>query len=377
MLKVLLTTVFTGFNYGSSLQALAGKTLLKNLGYDCDLVGLKSLVPGRDVRVNKIIKMFFRSIVIKRSKIAAGRKTEAQKKFIGDTCSKFLKFIDENVSPTYYSWRKLKTLSKSSIACFAGSDQIWNSSIIYIDPLYYMRFAPENKRIALAPSFGRDYIADYNVNKIKKWISEVPFLSVREDTGVKLINELTGRDAVQLVDPTLMLNAAEWENCLNIESDQNDYILAYFLDTPTERAKKAIKDLKAKLGYEIIAIPYMFDDMSYCDKTMVAGPLEFLKLIKNAKVVCTDSFHGTAFSINFHTPFFVFDRNYGTVASQSSRVTSILRKVNMLDRFDIDDPCSIIYTADFEYSEAVLNEERNKAYAYIQNAINKIQNHEK
>ena len=32
--KVLLTTVFSGYNYGSSLQALAGKTILKELGYE-------------------------------------------------------------------------------------------------------------------------------------------------------------------------------------------------------------------------------------------------------------------------------------------------------------------------------------------------------
>lgn len=63
--KVLLTTVFTGFNYGSSLQAFAGKTLLKSLGYDCELVAQKSLVKGRDIRLGKLLTILTRSLLLR------------------------------------------------------------------------------------------------------------------------------------------------------------------------------------------------------------------------------------------------------------------------------------------------------------------------
>ena len=66
--KVLLTTVFSGYNYGSSLQALAGKLFLRELGYDCQLVGMKSLVKGRDIRLKKLVTILWRSFVLRGSR---------------------------------------------------------------------------------------------------------------------------------------------------------------------------------------------------------------------------------------------------------------------------------------------------------------------
>lgn len=91
-------------------------------------------------------------------------------------------------------------MAKDALAGFSGSDQIWNSSTLYVDPLYYLRFAPKHKRIALSPSFGRDFIADYNKDKMRDWISDYPYLSVRE--------------ALHLLDPTLIINADEWRDIL-------------------------------------------------------------------------------------------------------------------------------------------------------------------
>lgn len=110
-----------------------------------------------------------------------------------------------------------------------------------------MRFAPKHKRIALSPSFGRDFIADYNKDKMKEWISDYPYLSVREDSGVKLIKELTGREALHLLDPTFIINADEWRNILSVEDKPNDYILAYYLDKPSVLAMESLKSIKRKI----------------------------------------------------------------------------------------------------------------------------------
>ena len=338
--KVLLTTVFSGYNYGSSLQALAGKTILKELGYDCQLVAMKSLVKGRDIRLKKLLTILVRSLMLRGkngSKSLSIYQNSYNKTMIGDSASLFIRFSDEYLQPNYLSWDGMKKAAKEAVACFAGSDQIWNSSTMYVDPMYYLRFAPAEKRVALAPSFGRDFVADYNKEKIGKWISEFAYLSVREDSGVKLIKEMTGREAIQLVDPTLMVDGETWKNILGIDDKESNYILAYFLDKPSELARKAITELRAALKYEVIAIPYQFDDMSYCDKMVSSGTIEFLDLINNAKCVLTDSFHGTAFSINLHTPFYVFSRAYGTAHSQNSRVESILKKVKMQARFEPKD----------------------------------------
>lgn len=377
--KVLLVTVFSGYNYGSSLQAFAGKMILKELGYDCLLIAQRSLIKGRDIRVNKLLTILVRSYMHRKKNGFKSLKTyrsSYKKTMIEDSILCFEEFTKKYLHPEYLSWKEMKEVAKNVIACFAGSDQIWNSSTMYVDPMYYLRFVSSEKRIALAPSFGRNFIADYNMEKIGKWISEFAYISVREDSGVKLIKEMTGRDATHLVDPTLMLSGDTWRKEIGIQNKEKNYILAYFLDKPSESARKSIAELKEALKCKVIAIPYLFDDMSYCDNVVSAGPIEFLNLINNAKCVLTDSFHGTAFSINMHTPFFVFNRVYGTANSQNNRVESILKKVNMQERFEPKEVLVQYAEIDFDYSEKVLAKEREKAHKYLSTALNEIERNE-
>lgn len=376
-MKVILTTVFSAFNYGSSLQALAGKRIIEKTGYECELVKLKSLIKGRDVRIGKLMSILFRSIFLNKNNSLKTYNNSYNKTLVEGTECKFFNFTDTYLKPQEVTYGELKRMAEESIACFSGSDQIWNSSTLYVDPLYYLRFAPQYKRVALSPSFGRDFIADYNKEKMRKWIIDYPYLSVREDSGVKLIKELTGRDATHLLDPTLIINSEEWKSILCIEDKPNDYILAYFLDEPSDYAKKCLKKLKEKLDCKILAIPYKFEYMDYSDSIIAAGPKEFVELVANAKVVCTDSFHGTVFAINMHTPFFTYEREYGSANKQSERVLSILRKVDMLDRYQPKNVVEELNNLDFEHSEEILNAERKKAYDYVNNAINSIKKNEK
>lgn len=167
------------------------------------------------------------------------------------------------------------------------------------------------------------------------------------------------------------------EKNLHIEEKTKNYILAYFLDEPSSHAKKALKALKEQLNCKVIALPYKFEDMDYCDEAVAAGPKEFVELVANAKVVCTDSFHGTVFALNLHTPFFTFEREYGFANKQSERVLSILRKVDMLERYQPVNVVEKLDNLDFKHSEEVLNTEREKAYKYVNNAINSIKKNEK
>lgn len=366
--RVLLTTVFTGYNYGSSLQAFAGKTFLNNLGLECSLIAQRSLVKGHNIQLKKLLTIVFRSLLVSKQGAATFKK-QYEKKFVGNSKQLFELFEKEFLRPNYCSWSELKNVANGCLACFAGSDQIWNSTALYVDPLYYLRFAPKSKRVAFAPSFGRDFVADYNQKKMSKWIADIPHLSVREDSGVELIKQLTGKNAIQLIDPTLMIDGSQWTAELCLKQYSDNYILAYFLDEPSDIARRAIKTLSEKIKCKVIAIPHQFDDMSYCNMTEVAGPKEFLELVKGAKIVCTDSFHGTAFSINFHTPFYVFERSYGSAQKQSSRILSILRKMNLMDRYEKYAKIENWNTIDFSYSDKVLKVEREKCKQYVLNAI--------
>lgn len=371
--KVLLTTVFTGYNYGSSLQAFAGKAFLSSLGLDCKLVARKSLIKGRNIQLRKLLVIAFRSLFVSKKGLTTFQKQYA-KVMIGNSAEKFLQFEREYLCPCYLSWHELKREAANSNACFAGSDQIWNSSALYVDSLYYLRFAPQKKRVAFAPSFGRDFVAEYNRKKMALWIADIPYLSVREDSGVTLVKLLTERKATQLIDPTLMISSEQWCSLFSLPSGTNHYILAYFLDTPSDKARMVLKEMSALLKCKVISIPHEFADMTYCDEKVAAGPIEFLNLVKKAQLVCTDSFHGTAFSINFHTPFYAFERAYGTASKQSSRVLSILKKVNMLDRYEPKGNYEKWNYIDFEQSDKILGEERIKCKTYVREALDKIEN---
>ena len=272
----------------------------------------------------------------------------------------------------YYSWNSLKGVAKTKkyLAFLCGSDQIWNGDTLYVDPQYYLRYAPKEKRIAFAPSFGREYIVEYNKKIIKKYISGFNYLSTREASGVKIIKELTGLEAIQILDPTLLIPKEEWIKNLNIENYIQDegYILAYYLNDPSDKAKDFMKKISEDKNLKIVALPYDRKKDKWFDIVKDAGPIEFLSLIKNASYVCTDSFHGTAFSINFQVPYYTFERQYGKSAKQSSRIISLLELTDQIERFNPEKDKEI----DFSYSEFVLKKEREKAKKYLEDSLNKV-----
>ena len=377
MKKVGISTVYTGYNYGSALQAYASKLILKDLGYDADLLSLKgSLIKGRDFRLNKLLFIMGRLCMhpVKMRKRALAYKNGVSVEYSDETKQMFETFKKQCLQPKMYSWKALKEAAHSEeyFAFLCGSDQIWNGDILYVDPQYYLRYAPRYKRIAFAPSFGRKSVADYNEKTMKKYISGIRYLSVREDSGVEIVEKLVGRKPVQLLDPTLILPGEKWTEQLDLKKNEttgnSKYLLAYFLNEPSKAAKKFMKQLAEKENLEIIALPYDRKGGDWYTKTECAGPLEFLTFLKNAEYVCTDSFHGTAFSINLEVPYYTFEREYGKAENQSSRLQSVLKLVHQENRFN--PTCT--QEIDFAYAREILAAEREKARKYLTNALNKI-----
>ena len=372
MKKIGIATVYTGYNYGSALQAYATKKILSGMGYQADVLKVKgSLVQGRDIRLGKLITIAWRSILHKDGiKSLKNYGTNMSKEFGQGTVELFNAFLDNEISPELISYGDLRKKAKGDeyVAFVCGSDQVWNSAVFYVDPFYYLRFAPFEKRIAFAPSFGRDFVPDYNKKKIGKFVSEIKYKSVREASGVDIIKELTGEDSTVLIDPTLVLSCTEWSSLLNIEqSEKGKYLLAYFLDSPSPKAKQAIKFISEKYGLEIISLPYIFKD-EYSNNVKSAGPREFVEYVKNAAFVCTDSFYGTAFSLNFNIPFFTFERKYGNAGKQSARIESILKMTEHLNRYEADD-FDLCMDISFEKSNEILDLERKRSREYLASTL--------
>ena len=313
MKKVGICTVYTGYNYGSALQAFATKNILKRLGYDGDILKVSgSMVKGRDIRLKKLIVLGWNILLHPMcAKSVICSYTRSKNKTLSESSKrKFNEFYQKKINPTIIAQSKLKSVARSDeyLSFICGSDQIWNASTLYVDPFYYLSFAPREKRIAFAPSFGRDFIPKYNLKKIKKRISAIPNLSVRESGGQQIIKDLIGKDVQVLLDPTLLIDKETWIELLQLKENKPEkpYVLAYFLDEPSPKAKRIIGEL-ANGGKEVVFLPYSRNEV-WLDRCLDAGPKEFLQILLNADVVCTDSFHGTAFSINFSKEFYCFER---------------------------------------------------------------------
>ena len=378
MKKVGVCTVYTGYNYGSALQAVATKEMLRQLGYSGEIIKLSgSIAPGRDIRLKKLLIMVARSLRhFHEAKGTLGAYTRAGKELSPETKQRFDEFYSTDVCPSFYSETALKRCAKGEkyIAFLCGSDQIWNATTYYVDPFYYLLFAPERKRIAFAPSFGRDFVPPYNRKQIKRNVSAIPELSVREESGEQLIYELTGRKAQTLIDPSLLLNRQEWTGLLHLrQPERNEYVLAYFLDEPSEKAKRMLSRLRGK-GYTILALPYI-REAKWFDDCICAGPKEFLEYLLGASAVCTDSFHGAAFSLNFEKEFYCFEREYGGTANQSTRVTSLLKKVGLTARFDPDEGADM-EEIDYTQCREVLKIEREKSKEFLLRALKRAEESE-
>lgn len=373
---ILIATVFTGFNYGSSLQSYATETIIKNIGYCPQIVKLSgSVQKGRDIRLRKAAAIAFRMLL---HPTLIKRTLSTYRQNMSSSLNKHVKkmfniFTEAQLHPLNLKWGQLKKLAKkeSVVACICGSDQIWNADTLYVDPLYYLRFAPHCKRVAFAPSFGRTTIPKYNIKKISKWVSDIPYLSVRENSGSDLVNQMTNRVAQVVLDPTLLIERRTWIEFSKKVIVKEDYLLVYFLNEPNDTLKSEIRKFADNHKWKICCFSQFAYWHGVADVIVDAGPKEFVSLISNARFVFTDSFHGTAFSINLNVPFYVFERAYGLAGKQSTRITSLLSAMGLNERFIVS-LCNrkiIDFPIDFEYSNAVLSKEREKASNYLKKSI--------
>lgn len=371
MKKIGIVTPYKGYNFGTSLQAYAVKEFISNIGYEPYVIGKKSFINGRDISLKKLFIMFTRSII--RPKVFKNTFFSYKNNLIKDMSSisknKFFEFQNE-LAIHYHSYSELKKLGVNDKFLFftCGSDQIWNTTNLYLEPLYYLQFAPNEKKVAFSPSFGKSDIPKYNFNPIKKRIITFCKLSSREESGVNLIAEMTKRKADCLVDPTLLLDKTKWQQLIkNQGSNKSKYILLYFLDTPNDYVIELLKKSNDK-NYKFISLNYTYEQYAnIAVKKVDAGPKEFLEYINGAEFVLTDSFHGTVFSINFHKNFYVFNRNYGAAVNQSTRIISILNKCKLSERLINHKVNEFISISDSYYKEIdeFLTRERAHAKEYL------------
>ena len=363
--KIILVTLQGYFNYGNRLQNYALQEMLKELGFEVHtLMAEKHLRSYTTDKWKFYIKHVLTSIGIKHFVISYSdtlrkkRLFEFTKKNIDN-----LEFID-NEAVWNISWDDF-------VCAVTGSDQVWHnwSTIDRELDFYYLGFIDKKKRIAYAPSFGFKVFPEKDLEDHKKGLLGIKALSCREKEGCDLIYDLTGRKAEQLLDPTLVLTKDRWEKFEKrpkFTLEEEKYIFVYFLGIITDEYKAEIDRLSETNGVKIINISDMLSPKYYS-----VTPNEFVWLIHHALAVCTDSFHGTAFSLLFEKESVVFERVQEGADRMFGRISNLVKGLKMEQVLFCDDHSQeekIDYTLSSD-ARMYLDREREKAYRFLIESI--------
>ena len=172
-----------------------------------------------------------------------------------------------------------------------GSDQVWNSHFVKSDTSFLLGFAPVNKpKMSFSSSFAVDYVLDEYKETYAKLLSQYSYIGVRERSSIELVKSLTGKDAVLVCDPSLLLSREEW---LPMSEEASiclpkKYILAYVLGysfNPYPYIDSIIDEVQQQLGLEVIYLNGNKRDYFKKNSRVLkaTGPLEFLKLLQPVK----------------------------------------------------------------------------------------------
>lgn len=349
-IKVGIVTITIGINYGNRLQNYALQNVLNKLGVEA--ITFENIYQEKSLK--KKIQRYFE--LRKKNRIF-----KLKLKRFKDFNDKYIK-IGEKIK-SYYVPPKL---SEKYDYFICGSDQIWNPYYSGNTGTNFLDFVPSKKTIAYAPSFGTADIPEEKYEEFKKYLNHIKYLSCREEQGIKLIKNLTARDAKLVLDPTLLLSKDEWKKIVKKPKyiPNNEYIVTYFLGNQDEEYKKYINKVAEKNNLQVFDIM----DMSDIEK-FSTNPSEFIYLIENSELICTDSFHGTVFSIIFNKPYVLFERK-SNMQKMNSRFESLKNVLELPERNYTNLKDEEIFNLDYDSINKNLKLKKQESIEYLKDVLN-------
>ena len=266
-----------------------------------------------------------------------------------------------------------------------GSDVVWKPEIVKSQDakVYFLDFLDDKsnaKRISFAASVGTNEIAELQklVKQYKYYLDKFDYISMREKESAEFFRKYIEKDIETLIDPVFLLQKAEYSRLINEIEQAEKYIYFYML-APNEEmvnfAEKLVKETEYTIIYDIHDLDNLYLEKKfgkYGHASIDDGPIEFLKRIRNAEVVITNSFHGTAFSLIFEKNFYTFGCINAGI-NVSLRMENILKKVCLYDRYNPKwrDDFHLEAIA-YEDIRDVIENERNKAITFLKKAIEEV-----
>lgn len=364
--KIGIITFHNAHNYGAMLQVFALQKVIMEK-YDTKIIDYRNEGIEKKYKITRINKKnIFTRIKSIIATIVFYRKNKKR-------YQKFDRFLKENLNLTqrYNSEEELKRNPPKLDVYITGSDQVWNYEISAkkIDA-YTLNFGKEEiKKISYAASIGKNTFDEEYKKYYKNNIEKLDAISVREEEAKKYLASMIKKDIQIVLDPTFLIEKDKWEELFDLENKEKEkYIFAYIL-TEDPEYYKTINYLSKKTGLKVIHVSKKNRGIKNILRNAYSdGPIEFLRLIKNAEYIVATSFHATVFSIIFNKKIWVIPPK-----DTSSRITDLLDKLNISGRAfnKFEEFIYKDYDEEIDYKEVnkKLKEERKKSLNWLENAI--------
>ena len=370
-------------NYGTSLQGYATLKKIRDLGYECEVIRYKKRLSAIE-KLRLVVLMFLCGGTSVKMRVVKERINLALHKDFARNISVRTKAVNRykvrKLIPLFREYDGFEALSRGSLnygVVLVGSDQVWSPMSLY-SKYFNLLFVDDTvPKISYASSFGVSQIPSIQIEETREYLNRLDRIGVRELKGKEIVEAVSDKKATVVADPTLLLTREEWEKEIegSTANTEEPYIFCYLLGANPE-ARKAVNDLKQRTGLKVIAIrhldEYVKADEKFGDEAPYdVSPNDFVRYISRAEYVCTDSFHGTVFSILFNRKFVTFYRfKPGSRHSRNSRIDSLLELLGLQDRLDrgviFDQMEEVI---DYENVNEKLNSFRTDSLTFLKESL--------
>lgn len=365
-MKIGLISYHSEPNYGTMLQAFALSKALNILGVENEYV--RYYCSSRKSVIFKILRTIVRIVIPAKS----SQFDFFQGKEFASTLKAFNKFHEVYI-PTSKEEYFINTVKEANCLYdkfIVGSDQTWSE---YMNrsgaTANFLNFVTDNsKKNSYAPSLGSLTISDEFADTLKRNLHSFNHLSCREKQNCEKLSLLIGKDVKYVLDPTLLLSIKEWNDiAVTPNLPTKKYILAYILGE-----KDCIGEYAESLGQKTgLPVYYILTRPKYLNKNKClkgVGPAEFVGLVRGAAYVVTDSFHGTAFCLNYGTQVYCFTKRENITdgtALDNDRIKLLLSEFGLENRLKDDGDTTIENDYNPQKYQEHLEYLRNSSWDYL------------
>lgn len=369
-MKTATITFHASHNYGSMLQAFALQSVIKGLGFENEIINLRTQrqknvydydkkfrYGGRNLLkkiLYAIVKAYYASVHVQRHAL-------------------FERFLHDNLTLTreFATGEELYAIGSEYDCYISGGDQIWNTAPLDFDWSFYLPFVSKGKRISYGVSMGPKAEKEVSeLDKIGNYLKQYNHIAVREQGTKNMVERLVSHPVEMVLDPVLLLSADEWKKHYEQKPIiQGDYILVY-----VPYYNKEVYELAARIGNRMrvkvvntIFHPAMIRH-PHIHGHYATGPWEFLNLLQHSRLVVSGSFHATIFSMLYNKPFVAVN------GVKDNRMYTMLEKAGFLsrsislDEVDKWNNTNLLH-CDFSQADVYITEQRKASIDYLKHSI--------